>query len=112
VAAGAAGAAVVQPASAKQIPNKHTVLTLGMMMGRDYADLTSASTPTTPTSCSHHKTAGDHVALPYRRRRSRRIRKAAPSKAKGSPGVPTAVCPSHIRLQSQPEWPSRAVLPT
>jgi hypothetical protein len=41
VAAGADGAAVLHPASAKQIPNQHDNLALGMM-GRDYADLASS----------------------------------------------------------------------
>jgi hypothetical protein len=46
VAAGAAGAAVLHPASARQISNKHqgTNLRFGMTMGRDYANLASAST--------------------------------------------------------------------
>jgi hypothetical protein len=45
VAAGAAGAAVLQPASAKKIPKKieETNLTFSMIVGRDYADFLRAS---------------------------------------------------------------------
>jgi hypothetical protein len=46
VAAGAAGAAVLQLAGARQIPRKHkeTDLMFAITMPRDYADLSPAST--------------------------------------------------------------------